>query len=110
MLVPLLQEQTLYIHADEFAEIAEQDPELLARVEEMREEDRAIIEQKDRLADWLYGLQTRLNHDASETDLKGDMDLFVSTALEMVVRIHKQEVTVRTWLVEAFDRDRGTMD
>ena len=109
-LIPVLQEQTQSIHADEFAEIAEEDPGLLSRVEDMREEDRAIMEQKDKLADWLHDLQARLSHGASETDLKGDLDAFVSAALELVMRTRKQEVTVRTWLVEAFDRDRGTVD
>ncbi len=76
----------------------------------MREEDRAITEQKVKLADWLNSLQARLTHGASETDLKGDLDEFVSAALDLVVRIRKQEVTVRTWLLEAFDRDGGTVD
>ncbi len=110
ILIPLLKEQADSIHAGEFEEIAEANPGLLSRVEEMRAEDRAIREQKDKIVDWLYGLGARLKHGASETDLKSDLDLFVSAALELVMRIHKQEVVVRTWLVEAFDRDRGTVD
>jgi hypothetical protein len=136
---PQLQVQAQYIHAKEFAQIAEEDPELSCRVREMREEDTAIMAQSDEVADQLKYIETRLaqgtadpnlnekkvRHDATEpkpnvtdfrdvgameTELKDDVDQFVSLSLAVVSRIRKQEVAVRTWLVEAYTRDKGVMD
>lgn len=107
---PQLQLQTQHIHADEFAEIAEEDPGLLGRVESMREEDREIMAECREIADRLEKLCEEKEKGASETDLKEDLDRFVSLSLDFVTRIRKQEVTLRTWFVEAFNRDRGTVD
>jgi len=136
---PQLQVQTQYIHAKEFTQIAEEDPELSSRVREMREEDSAIMAQSDEVADQLKYIENRLEqgttepdldenklqpgtteakpnvsdfHDegAMETDLKQDVDQLVTASLVLVSRIRKQEVTVRTWLVEAYTRDKGVMD
>jgi hypothetical protein len=35
---------------------------------------------------------------------------FAQTLLDLVQRLRKQEVALRTWLVEAFTRDRGAVD
>ncbi len=137
---PQLQMQTQYIHAKEFAQIAEEDPELSARVREMREEDTAIMALCDQVADQLTWIEDRLekgitestllnepspdsnskdvdpterdfhNEGAMEADLKQDLEQFVTAGLALVTRIRKQEITIRTWLVEAYTRDRGVMD
>jgi len=136
---PQLQVQTQYIHAKEFSQIAEEDPELSCRVREMREEDTALMAQSDAVADQLNYLENRLrqgmaepdlserklqpgtteakpnvgdfyDEGAMETELKQDVDQFVTQGLALVSRIRKQEVAVRTWLVEAFTRDKGVMD
>lgn len=136
---PQLQVQTQYIHAKEFAQIAQEDPELSSRVREMREEDTALMALTDQLSDQLKWMEKRLedgtaepefaekvtgpdNKDidptsrdfqdkgAMETDLKQDLDQFVAESLSLVSRIRKQEVTVRTWLMEAYTRDKGVMD
>jgi len=143
---PQLQVQTQYIHAKEFTQIAEEDPELSSRVREMREEDTAIMALSDALSDQLKWLGKRLkdgitepefgetltgpdnkvtgpdnkdidstasdfsNEGAMETDLKQDIDQFVDASLALLTQIRKQEVAVRTWLVEAYTRDKGVMD
>jgi hypothetical protein len=136
---PQLQVQTQYIHAKEFAQIAHEDPELSCRVREMREEDTALMALTDQLSDQLKWMEKRLeegtaepefgekvtgpdNKDidptsrdfqdkgAMETDLKQDLDQFVTESLSLVSRIRKQEITVRTWLMEAYTRDKGVMD
>lgn len=136
---PQLQIQTQYIHAKEFTQIAEEDPELSSRVREMREEDTAIMALSDEVADQLKWIENRLQEGttksepgdneiqpgskeakptandfreegAMETDLKQDVDQLVTASLALVSRIRKQEVTVRTWLVEAYTRDKGVMD
>jgi hypothetical protein len=136
---PQLQVLAQYIHAKEFSQIAEEDPELSCRVREMREEDTAIMAQSDEVADKLKSIENRLEQGtaepnvgekklrpdgtepkpnvgdfreegAMETELKGDVDQFVAASLAVVSRIRKQEVAVRTWLVEAYTRDKGVMD
>jgi len=116
-LTPELQVQTEHVHREEFAAIAEEDPELLRHVEEMRDEDQVILERRNQIADRLSEFQAfveRSNSDedenSAETALKDDLEQFVAEALEWVIRIRKQEVAVRTWLVEAYTRDRGTVD
>jgi len=136
---PQLQVQTQYIHAKEFAQIAEEDPELSCRVREMREEDTGIMAQSDEVADQIKYIETRLeggmaepdldekklqpgttepkpnvgdfnDEGAMETALKQNVDQLVTASLALVSRIRKQEVAVRTWLVEAYTRDKGVMD
>ena len=107
---PQFQLQTDHIHAEEFAEIAEEDPELLSRVEEMRQEDQELKTLCNDIANRLKEFQRKVEKGASETDLKEDLEQFVSIGLDFVMRVRKQEVTVRTWLMEAFTRDRGTVD
>lgn len=109
-LVPQVRLQTEHIHAEEFAEIAEEDPELLSRVEAMRQEDQDLAALCNGIGEGLKQFQSEVDKGASETDLKEDLDQFVSLCLDFVTRVRKQEVTVRTWLMEAFTRDRGTVD
>ncbi|MEX0726455.1 MAG: hypothetical protein WEB58_09910 [Planctomycetaceae bacterium] len=108
-LVPMVKESQR-IHEEEFVEIVEEDPELHVHVELMREEERAIAKELDELTKWFNEFPKRRIDGGDETEYKLDLDRFVSAALEMLVRIRKQEVTVRTWLMEAFMRDRGTVD
>jgi hypothetical protein len=111
---PLFQEHVQKIHSQEFANISQEDPELLARVSEMRLEDAAIDLLQVQIADWLDSLQTRVstgsNEGECETELKEELDRFVTESLALVVRIRKQELAIRTWVVEAFTRDRGDAD
>ena len=107
---PILQEQIQQVHQANYDEIAEEDPELLRQVTTMQEEDEAIAAKRAEIDEWLKSLETRFQGGASETDLKEDLNQFVTKSLMFVIRVRKQEVTVRTWLMEAFLRDRGPVD
>lgn len=109
-LIPQIELLTQHIHKDEFTEIAEEDPGLLGRVESMRDEDRTVQEEMQQLVKNLEQLRAQETRGATETDLKQDLDAFVSTALTFLNRVRSQEVAIRTWLVEAFNRDRGEVD
>jgi hypothetical protein len=80
----------------------------------MREEDAAIIVNEAHIANWLDFLKARVsagdNEGGCEAGLKEELDRFVTESLALVVRIRKQELAVRTWVVEAFTRDRGDAD
>jgi len=107
----LLQQQTQQVHSAEFRDIAREDPGLLQRVEQMREADREIAEQRRNLAQAISGLKTHVaSVGADEAAIREELNRFVERAQQFVARVRKQEMTVRTWWVEAFHRDRGTVD
>jgi hypothetical protein len=38
------------------------------------------------------------------------MQDLIDAGLKLVIRVRTQEQAIRTWFLEAFDRDRGTAD
>ena len=98
-------------HEDQFEAIGIEDPALFARVEKMREEDKAIVREVDRCAANLRNLlEFREGEpDNEEAALQRAPDL-AHDVLVLVIRIRKQEVALTTWLQEALQRDRGRAD
>jgi len=99
-------------HRKQMKEIAETDPEMFKRVEEIDKEDNEIrrllhnfdndvprvtralpIAEKDPAA--------RVNEEQAK---------LVNEGLAFVSRVRKQDVVVQTWLLEAFNRERGAGD
>lgn len=98
-------------HPEDYAEIGEEDPELIPRVEQMRQEDAEIEQQAAILQRQIPPLQSAIAHvEPDEAQLKPQLDELVRSVLSLIIRIRKQEQAVRTWLGEAFNRDRGTVD
>lgn len=103
--------QTKQVHSEEFADIAREDPGLLQRVAQMREEDRKVADQQHRLQKTIETLKPRVRKvGADEAFLRRDFNRLADESRKFVSRVRKQEVTVRTWWMEAFLRDRGTVD
>jgi hypothetical protein len=99
------------LHREEFAEIGEQDPDLLVRVENLKGEDRKIRKQLSNLskhAVQLAKIAWRIEPD--EGQLRQHVTQVTELGVSLVNRIRKQETAITTWLIEAFDRDRGTVD
>ena len=99
------------MHAEEFAAIVEEDAGLLARVEQLKKEDSGIIQQfadPSRRAERLAELAWRCEPD--EGQVREDVSRLVELGLSFVIRVRTQETAISTWLLEAFDRDRGTVD
>lgn len=98
-------------HQETFAEIAAQDPELSRRVEEMKAEDCALIDQHEQL---LAALAKVCEQAAEGTPTavirEDDVSAIIEQGLELVIRVRKQEKALTTWFVEAFNRDRGVGD
>ncbi len=108
---PLLHEQIEVEHAEQFEEIGRQDPELLQHVENLRAEDLGILEQTRGLWQQLEVLRPVVSRiEPDEKVVEDPMATFSQAALDLVSRIRKQEVAIRTWLVEAYMRDRGIVD
>jgi hypothetical protein len=107
---PLLERQAA-VHGTEFAEMSRQDPEMLRHVEMLQEEDRAIAAQLCGLEERLQVLRPLVHRvGPDEKRVEAVMAEHAEGARLLVSRIRKQEVSVRTWLVEAFTRDRGDVD
>lgn len=110
-LADLLQVQRKQMHSAEFQDIGREDPGLLQRVKAMRAEDREIAAQGERLEHRIAALKPQIEKvGPDEAALREELNQLVEQAQEFVVRVRQQEVTVRTWWVEAFMRDRGTVD
>jgi hypothetical protein len=108
---PLLQQQVGQVHGAELAEMSREDPEMLRHVETLQDEDRAITEQARGLQERLRVLRPLVRRvGADEKRAEVAMSEVAQSARDLVSRIRKQEVSVRTWLVEAFTRDRGVAD
>lgn len=108
---PLLRRQIRDVHAPQLKAIGSEDPELLARVDQLRAGDEqclAKLEALQRTFETLDELASDIEPD--ETKLKTQLDELVKDGLAFVIHVRKQIVALRTWLQEAFDRDRGTVD
>lgn len=98
-------------HPEEYAEIGEEDQELFQRVEQMRAEDAAIEQRIEETARQIPALASAIDRvEPDEDKLAVALENFVEKSLDLVIRIRKQEQSVRVWLLEAFTRDRGTVD
>lgn len=98
-------------HVAAFRQIRDEDPEMLRRVEQMRTEDREISGEFDavrRRLELLESVTRRVRQD--EKRVESAVAEFVPLGQALVARIRQQEVAVRTWLMEAFNRDRGIAD
>ena len=98
-------------HPDQFAKMRDEDDGLIRRIELMREEDQKLDKLSDEFGQRIPQLETAIaNIEPDEALLNPALDAFVDEALNLIIRIRTQEQTVRTWLLEAFNRDRGTVD
>jgi hypothetical protein len=107
----LLTEHLARAHGEDFAAIVEQDLEMATCIENMKAEDAAIRLEFERfmeLARNVAAAATRAEPD--ELILEKAREHLVDHGLALVLRIRKQEAAVRTWYIEAFQRDRGVGD
>lgn len=110
-LIPRLNWLLTERHPQQYQEIGAEDPELLGRIDQLRDEDDSI-----QLAAVEFGRRipkTRSAIEAVEPDeakLKPAVETIVRDASQFVFRIRKQQRAVQTWLLEAYTRDRGDVD
>lgn len=98
-------------HRVEYAKIVETDPELAPRVDQLRQADCEVLQQFESLFRRVERLETRSRHlEPNEGALKDDVESLVDDGLAFILRVHKQEIALRTWLQEAFNRDSGAGD
>jgi len=110
-LVPLLQPLITEQHLAQFQEIRQEDPGLTHRVESMRADDEGIKQAAEELSRQIDQLKRDIRKgEPDEASLTSGLKPFVGDVLRFIIRVRMQEQAVRTWLQEAFMRDRGTVD
>jgi hypothetical protein len=98
-------------HVNELREIENEDLGLVPRVEEMRQEDARLATLCRSLATACSDFEKKAA--AVGSDEKQAMPAYqklIADGLQWVMSVRKQETTLRTWLQEAFERDRGVKD
>lgn len=110
-LTPLLEDRLNRIHQQEFAEISQEDPGLQSRVDALRQQDRENLEQAAHFEELIPRIKLAIDRvEPDEARVIAMLEDFVEDALHFVIEARRQEVAIRTWFVEAFERDRGTID
>ena len=89
------------MHAEEFAEIVEQDSGLLARVEQLKKEDSAITQQFADLCRRASASQKSPGCEPDEGQVREDVSRLVELGLSFVIRVRKQETAITTWLARS---------
>lgn len=107
----LLRHRIEFVHPAEYAQIVKEDPELFRQVDQMKEGDRQSLEQLEAFAGRLGQLgQAAPRCEPDEQRLDKTLSTLIDNGLALVMHAQKQEVARRTWLVEAFNRERGVGD
>jgi len=104
-------ENILQMHGPQLASIRREDQELLRQVEVLQREDTEIAEAVRAIrarVPVLKAMVERIEPDEKRAET-AVADL-CDQAAQLVARIRKQETALRTWLQEAFTRDRGVVD
>jgi hypothetical protein len=91
--------------------MAEEDLELLPQIERLKAEDEAIERERERIGNMVErDAQHVPKLEPDEAKAQKHVQNLIDEGLAFVMRVRKQEVALETWLVEAFNRDRGTAD
>ena len=110
-LTPLLCRRIDDVHRPQYKEIAREDPENLARVAHLKAEDEAILSCLEKLGVTINELsQCASILPREETPLQDATAGVVECGGKFLLKLKAQEVAVRTWLMEAFNRERGVGD
>jgi len=98
-------------HESQYTEMSEVDQEIFRHVERLRNEDNAITAEIVAVDAEISRLDRKTP--AAERDhlrAEESRQKVVDQGIALVVRIRKQEIALKTWFVEAFNRDRGSVD
>ncbi len=109
--LPALRTQINSRHPKLIEEIVEQDPGQLSCAEHFQGEDQKLLKEAERQSKVVSLLASRGDELEPDEALTSEVvGSIVDEGLELVIRIRKQEAAIDTWLMEAFDRDRGVAD
>jgi len=104
-------EQVAEIHPRQYQEISAQDPALLPTIEKLQATDNKLHEDCASFDRSLCRFEEQApKFEPDEERITRHIQTLVDEGIELVTRIRKQEVTVQTWFIEAYTRDRGVGD
>lgn len=99
------------VHPEQIEEIEGQDPELLARTKQLREDDHSNQEWCNRLSQAFADFEAKAKRaGADEKQVMEQQQALLEDGLQFVTHVRKQETALRSWLQEAFQRDTGLAD
>jgi hypothetical protein len=102
---------TKHVHARQFSQISNEDPELIPQTEKLRAVDAEIETDREELNRLLQRLAEHApKFEPDEEKIREHVDGLADAGTAFINRVRKQEVAMRTWFVEAFNRDRGVAD
>ncbi len=103
--------QLKHQHPRQYEEIAQQDPELLSRIDLLKAEDAAIEEHREKISQAVARVAEHVPKlEPDEAKAEKHTKPLVDDGMAFVARVRKQVVAVQTWYIEAFNRDRGAGD
>jgi predicted nuclease with TOPRIM domain len=108
---PFVRDRLATNHRDHYKGIAEQDTEMFRQVAKLKAEDKRLedaLEALHKRAGSLAEKAARLEPD--EARLRDDFKELRHDGLEFLIQWQQQEVALRSWLQEAFNRERGVGD
>jgi hypothetical protein len=103
--------QTKHLHPRRYEEIAQQDSELLPRIDLLKAEDGAIEAEREKFNQGVSRLAEHIPKlEPDEEKAQKYTNTLSDEGVAFIARIRKQAVAVQTWYIEAFNRDRGAVD
>ncbi len=98
-------------HPRQYEQIGEADLELLPRIDLLKAEDEAIEQQREEINQAIARAAQHVPKlEPDEGKAQKHVQSLIDDGLAFIIRVRKQEVALQTWLVEAFNRDRGAVD
>lgn len=108
---PLLYKHLTRNHQEHFAGIVEEDSEMFRQVTLLKKEDDGILQSLQALSERARKLlENAPRVGPNEAQLHDEVSALICDGLAFVVQVQHQDIAIRTWLQEAFLRDRGVAD
>jgi hypothetical protein len=106
-----LEESAKTVHREIYKTIADADPEMLARVEKLQDEDDELLVAVNELLEKAKTVRTVGGTvEPDEERAHKSLDGFVKAAEAILIRVKKQEQSIDVWQRESETRDRGVKD
>ena len=106
-----LRRQIDEVHRRDMDEIEEQDLELSPRLARLRQHDAENLKTFKQLRTRIRELAEAASRiEPDEKLVQDERVALVDEGLQFVIAVRRQEVALQTWLMESFDRERGTGD
>jgi hypothetical protein len=106
-----LAENAISVHHELYETIAEADPEMLSKVEQLQAEDDAILASAGEVLEMAKTMRTVAGSIVPDEErARKLLEGFLAAAAALIIRVKKQELGTEVWLRESQTRDRGVKD